>query len=278
MHFTFSKGKTMFRKTLVNVGVAALLGGMALAAQAAPLSINLGFASGSVDLTVGATNQSNPAYVSARSGAFKGQAGASSPFNTSAFITYCVQLTQNFAVNTTYGDYSYNSGLSYFSGVLPQLAAGGATVVGRLETLFSSLGNNNAPSATQTATAAQRSAAIQLAVWEAIYEGTTNYGQVGGYTDGGGRFGANNSNPTAATTAVIEEAERILLNAINYGNSGGQKLFSVGVLKNTLQQDFIVLEGGGFQSGIPEPTSLALVFGALGALGYASRRRKPVGS
>jgi hypothetical protein len=263
VQFSFSWGGTMIKKSLVNVGVAALLGGMAVAAQAAPLSMNLGFANGSANMTVGKTNEGDPNdYITASAGAFKGQTGATAPFNTNAFITYCVQLTQNFYLNTTYGDYSLVGGNSYFSSVVPALAVSGATVVNRLEYLFSSLGSNASPSSST------RSAAIQLAVWEAIYEGN-NYGQVGGYLDGGGTFGA-----TGTASLVISTAETILSDAISYAAGGGAKLFALGVLKNEQRQDFLVLEGGGFQAGVPEPTSLALAFGALGALGFATRRRK----
>lgn len=252
------QGNTM-KLNKLRLAAAAALCGAALSAQA--ITVKLDFANGSVGMTVGKTNLNTD--VSANVGAFKGMAGADAPYNTSAFVTYCVELTQNFSLNTTYTGYSLAGGSSYFGGITPLLSVGSATVVSRLSKLFSSLGGVSTPAN------ATDSAAIQLAVWESIYEGTT-YGNVDrSLADTiSGAFDATGSGSAAAITA----ANTILGNAIAYA---GPNLFSVNVLTNSAQQDFLVLErdGGGGPQGIPEPGSVALSLAALGALAFARRRR-----
>lgn len=252
------QGNTM-KLNKLRLAAAAALCGAALSAQA--ITVKLDFANGSVGMTVGKTNLNTD--VSANVGAFKGMAGADAPYNTSAFVTYCVELTQNFSLNTAYTGYSLAVGSSYFGGITPLLSVGSATVVSRLSKLFSSLGGVSTPAN------ATNSAAIQLAVWESIYEGTT-YGNVDrSLADTtSGAFDATGSGSAAAITA----ANTILGNAIAYA---GPNLFSVNVLTNSAQQDFLVLErdGGGGPQGIPEPGSVALSLAALGALAFARRRR-----
>lgn len=241
----------------LRLAAAAALCGSALSAQA--ITVKLDFANGSVGMTVGKTNLNTD--VSASVGAFKGMSGADAPYNTSSFVTYCVELTQYFSLNTTYTGYSLAGGSSYFGGITPLLSVGSATVVSRLSKLFSSLGGVSTPAN------ATNSAAIQLAVWESIYEGPT-YGNVNRSLDDttSGAFDATGS------AAAINAANTILGNALAYT---GPNLFSVKVLTNSAQQDFLVLErdGGGGPQGIPEPGSVALSLAALGALAFARRRR-----
>jgi hypothetical protein len=252
-----NQGKKM-KLNKLRLAAAAALCGAAVSAQA--ITVKLDFANGSVGMTVGKTNLNTD--VSASVGAFKGVTGADVPYDTSSFVTYCVELTQNFGLNIPYTDYTLAAGNTYFSGITPLLSVSSTTVVSRLNKLFSYLGGASTPSG------ATNSAAIQLAVWESIYEGT-NYGNVDrSLADAvSGSFDATGSGSGAAITA----ANTLLSNVIAWN---GSSIFSVKVLTNANQQDFLVLEsGGGGPQGIPEPGSIALSLAALGGLVFARRRR-----
>jgi len=242
---------------------AAALACTAMSAQAGPVSIQVGFAHGSVNMTVGATNAGGS--VTASVGAFKGLTGASSPYNTSAFITYCVELTQYLSLNTQHDNYTLMDGAVYFGGITRGFAAGSAVVVERLVNLFSFLGGIKAPTSTT------QSAAIQLAVWESIYEGNTAFGSVGGNVSGigAGTFAATNN---GTTLAAIDAANVILAGARNFTGLG---LFSIQVLSSSANQDLLVLtQLPDVGRVIPEPATLALTLTALLGVGVVTRRRR----
>lgn len=250
------------RFSSLHIAAIAALTFAAVTAQAATVSIEFGLANGSTALTMGATNIGTD--VSASVGAFKGLAGASVPYNTDTFISYCVELTQNFNLNTVYSNYTLVDGAGYFAGITPVLAAGSTSVVDRLVNLFSSLGGANTPTSTA------QSAGIQLAVWESIYEGTENYGNVSrdGNSTIDGRFSAV---VNSGSTAAIASANNILASANAYT---GPDLFSIKVLTNSDHQDFLVLERLTDRGDVPEPATLALALAALVGAGVATRRRR----
>jgi len=239
---------------------AAALACTAISAHAGPVSIKVGFAQGSVNMTVGATNAGGS--VTASVGAFKGLTGASSPYNTNAFITYCVELTQNLSIGALHSNYTLVDGAVYFS----RIAVGSTVVVDRLVNLFSFLGGIKAPTSTI------QSAAIQLAVWESIYEGTTAFGSVAGSVSGigAGTFAATNN---GTTLAAINAANIILNGARTFT---GPDLFSVQVLSSPVNQDLLVLTRLPDSAGrvIPEPATLALALAALLGVGVVTRRRR----
>jgi hypothetical protein len=234
----------------------------ATGAQAAPSPLtHHGFAAGSVNVSVGATNQNTT--VAAAAGAF------SVTWGGATFFTYCVELTQTAAIGSTL-DYTLVSGLSYFgSNFAPVLAAPAATVVDRLGRLFTATNGMQMPVGGTLGgwnyTAAQASAAMQLAVWEIVYEGGTAGGLFNGLSLAGGTF----TEKTVGHTAIRNLADSFLASAAAVTDVR----FDVGVLQHGARQDYLFLTERPQRNDVPLPGTLALAGLGLAGLTLTRRRR-----
>ncbi|MBC7938777.1 MAG: PEP-CTERM sorting domain-containing protein [Chitinophagaceae bacterium] len=211
-----------------------------MSAQAANVTLT-GWAFGSgVDV---ATNRySGPA------GGFGGSLSAAGALDTASFIAYCIELEESFHFGTTpMTGYTVRAGADYF-----QDRRGDAGIAERLGRLFGHL----ADSGTAVDSAAT-SSALQLAVWNTVYDTDHSLTTAGSF------------HATAARSSVADSRVDHLANRMLAGAQAGAWRFDVFALERAGSQDFMVLVPRG---DVPEPGSLALALAAFGALALVRRR------
>lgn len=190
-----------------------------------------------VTLTGWAYNNGNTVHTtmySGLAGGFKGTLANAGSFDTSPFITYCVELTEYFSFSSTaMTGYNIVGGDSYFG-------AAKADQLGRLMSWVSTH-----PTAVDTAA---ESTALQLAIWNIVYDGDWNVSSQGSFRD---------------TSSYAPMADSLLQQA----SASSTSLYRVYALTKSGSQDFLLLQA------VPEPASAALVVLALGAAAGAARRR-----
>lgn len=171
---------------------------------------------------------------------------------TDTFIAYCIELTENTGGFNVLRPYVKST---YFAGTEPS-----GSMIDGISKLFTF--NNGL-----TTTDKISSAAMQLAIWEIVYDAAP-----GDLTSGS--FHIFGSSPHLASAAAQA-------NVLLAGAASSFPLFDVTTYTNKGFQDFVSggqsfgcneLDCGG-GGNVPEPGSLPLMLGSLGALGFLSRKK-----
>lgn len=283
-------------KPVSRVAASSLLAGAATAlltvvAQPADAASTLkftGFEYGSVDVKIAAvpaapiTHASIGAYntqISNNGGATYGP----------TFESFCIDVWQSLSFNTTYSLGStptapspYETGKDYTNrasliGYTPKSGSPGVDlidtqVVQNLSRLYDEAHSgghlvNTAPFTTSNPNTAFSSpvgsAALQLAIWEIVYD-TDKYNANGGhyYLSSGDFYSVGNTTVNAQET--VAQAQEWLDYLLAYSPNK----YTVSGYISPTKQDVIVF------TPVPEPETYALMIAGLGLLGFAERRRK----
>lgn len=169
----------------------------------------------------------------------------------SALRAYSVDIFQT--ASSSAQPYTLVDGITHFG-------AERADDLGRLFTEFDAWNG-------QTAITAQETGALQMAIWEIVNETATIQGALK-FNIASGSFRAQSEPGTAAMAQGW-------LHGLDSVTSG----YSVSAYENANYQDYLVLNkisasGNLATNDVPEPGSMPLMLGALGAMGWLSYRRK----
>jgi hypothetical protein len=202
----------------------------------------------------GAGNNVQATDYSGKAGGFSGSLSGTGSYDTNSFLTYCIELEESFRFSgTPMTMYSVQDGSSYFA-----RRRGNAGIADRLGRLMTFAYDNP----TRVDSAAE-STALQLAVWNLVYD--TDFS-----VSGTGAFG-DTSAFAADANALLAGAQTVIFSK-----------FNVLALEGLNTQDFLLLSALGSppNNTVPEPGTLGLVGAALTGLlaaGY-KRRRGPLRS
>jgi hypothetical protein len=238
----------MLKKLTTHAGIGIALGAGALGAQAATMQLN--------NWTWGngnAVNATAPAY-SGSAGGFTGTLSGASPATLDGVInTYCVELTESFSFGTAYSNYTVLDASSYFS----------AAKVATLGKLISYVYDSNLFGSTAAGYKDDLSTALQLAIWNVVYDTDITLNAPGTFSDSS-VYRDGTSNFLGANQLLANSADSLVTYDLYVLSSGRPIQTWVG------HQDQLF-----WRHTVPEPASFSLVALALAAAGFSARRRKP---
>jgi hypothetical protein len=235
-----SKFSFSLRKSVAQLAIIGAAGFLASTAQADVLTLD-GMANGFEEGTVTTLDPAMSGLADLGQLSFSQNTNG----NLSTLLTYCIEVSQSTSDAPT--EYGIVDGITYFG-------AAKAEAIGKL---FSGFDLWNTDQVTTTA----ETAALQLALWEITHETAMDAGMID-LDLSSGNFSAVMNNQDISVLA------QGWLDAL----PGVTNVYKVDALHNPDFQDLLALSTAATE--VPEPASIALVLGALGAMGATSRRRK----